>query len=68
MSKPTTKRQALILTALERNGRWHKNCGWHWDGMASTQRALEQLMVRGLVTRDDSLSYPIYRPVQREQA
>lgn len=60
------KNQQLLLQALAKHGEeWHPRCGWSLEGVAATQRMLDVLVGRGLVTRlletRDGVDVPVYR-------
>lgn len=60
------KNQQLLLQALAKHGEeWHPRCGWSLEGVAATQRMLDVLIGRGLVTRlletRDGVDVPVYR-------
>jgi len=52
--------QADVLAALRRHGRYFRGCGWMWDTYRNTERILDTLVRRGLVTKTDGE----YRPVK----
>lgn len=60
------KNQQLLLQALAKHQEeWHPHCGWSLEGIAATQRMLDVLVGRGLVTRlletRDGVDVPVYR-------
>lgn len=48
---PLGKNQRAVIKALrERHGFWRAGCGWHWSTNRATERLLESLRARGLVS------------------
>lgn len=50
-NRPLGEVQRDVLRSLKEHKHWYPNCGWMWDGNASTERRLQPLVARGLVTK-----------------
>lgn len=62
-ARPLGSNQIVILRTLAKTngGTWHADCGWAWDGNATTARLLNGLVRRGLVEhRDDHGRFGTY--------
>lgn len=70
------KNQAGILRALNEHGQWSRLSGWLWSTASETERLLDSLVRRGLVTKTQeprmtlggTRTVTVYRPTEREKA
>ena len=56
------KTQHSVLRCLAERGVWHRNgagCGWVWSTHSQTQRIMESLVNKGLVTRNEKGVYRV---------
>lgn len=52
--KGLTDSQRIVLRMVVLHGGfWHKDCGWHWRNVSSTERVLAELERKGCVTSED---------------
>lgn len=74
-TRPLGKTQISILSALHEHKGWSRGCGWIWDTEGNTERLLESLVKRGLVTKvtrayqnpfGHRSTYTRYEPVKPE--
>ena len=62
MVRPLGGTQQEVLRSLRNHGYWHySRCGWYWDTLGNTEKVLDSLVRRGLVTKDGD---GFYRPVE----
>lgn len=45
------KAQSAMMDELLKRGLWFPGCGWSWNGASNTERIMESLLKRGLVTK-----------------
>jgi len=53
MTRKLGKIQKELLKSLKMHNYWHCACGWVWDTPSGTERILETLVRRGLVSRKE---------------
>lgn len=51
--------QENVLRCLKEHKSWHRGGGWYWDTDRNTERVLDSLVKRGLVSKDEK---GVYRP------
>ncbi len=69
--KGLTDSQRIVLRVLVLHGGfWHKDCGWFWRNVSSTERVLAELEKKGEVNSEDFdgkhrlfLARPPIRPI-----
>jgi hypothetical protein len=54
------KVQIAVLRAMRSHGKWRRNGGWYWGCAGETQRILDGLVARGLVTKGEDRWGDIY--------
>jgi len=73
MSRPLGKNQQNLIDSLKEHDFWYNGCGWVWDTHSNTQRILDSLVKRGLVTLGEetigprSLRKQVYRLADTEK-